>query len=153
MLFQEENRARPETMYAFSRRKQGKARNNVCFFKKKTGQGQKQCMLFQEENRARPVTMYAFSRRYRARPVTKYDFSRGTKQGKISNCMLFQDEENRARPVTMYAFSRRKQQTNKTKQNRELDSVVTLLCTLGLCFLQMVKIVTEAAWVKETKVS
>ena len=45
--------------------------NNVCFFKKKkTGQGQKECMLFQEENRARPETMDAFSRR---------------KQGKASN--------------------------------------------------------------------
>ena len=118
-------------MYAFSRRKQGKARNNGCFFKKKTGQGQKQWMLFQEENRARPVT--------------KYDFSRRTKQGKIGNCMLFQEEENRARPVTMYAFSR--------KKTRELDSVVTLLCTLGLCCLQKVKTVTEAAWGKETRVS
>ena len=99
MLFQEEeNRARPKRMYAFSRRKQGKARNNGCFFKKKTGQGQKQWMLFQEENRARPVT--------------KYDFSRRTKQGKISNCMLFQEEENRARPVTMYAFSRKEKKKN-----------------------------------------
>jgi len=62
-------------MHAFSRRKQGKARNNVCFFKKKTGQSQKQCMLFQEENRARPVT--------------KYDFSRRRKQSKVSNKECF----------------------------------------------------------------
>ena len=117
MLFQEEeNWARPKTVYAFSRRKQAKASNNACFFKKKTGQSQKQCMLFQEENRARPVT--------------KYDFSRRRKQSKVSN------------------------KKKKLKQkNREFDSVVTLLCTLGLCCLQRVKIVTEAAWVKETRVS
>ena len=64
--------------------------------------------------------------------------------------MLFQEEENRARQVTMYAFQEEK--TNKTK-NRKLDSVVTLLCTLGLCCLQKVKTVTEAAWGKETRVS
>ena len=124
MLFQEEeNWARPKTVYAFSRRKQAKASNNACFFKKKTGQSQKQCMLFQEENRARPVT--------------KYDFSRRRKQSKVSN---------------KECFFKKKKKKQKQK-NREFDSVVTLLCTLGLCCLQRVKIVTEAAWVKETKVS